>query len=160
MACLDAELATAPLRRIIDHILAVYHEPLRSLLPRIDIGAHTVARVHGGTGGPHAEVLDQFLALRMDLEMHMMKEEQILFPIILSGQGSMAGGPIQVMETEHDTALEALDELSRLTGRYRPPPEACATWSALWRDLATLDRELRAHIALENEVLHPRALAG
>ncbi|MBQ33198.1 MAG: hypothetical protein CL923_11730 [Deltaproteobacteria bacterium] len=35
----------------------------------------------------------------------MMKEEQILFPLISRGDGYLAAAPIQVMEHEHDSCL-------------------------------------------------------
>ncbi len=39
----------------------------------------------------------------------MMKEEQILFPLIKQGMGQQAAGPISVMEHEHDEAGEQLE---------------------------------------------------
>ena len=44
----------------------------------------------------------------------MMKEEQILFPMIKQGMGSQAMGPISVMESEHDDAGELLEVIKHL----------------------------------------------
>jgi regulator of cell morphogenesis and NO signaling len=37
------------------------------------------------------------------------------------------------------------------------PPGACNTWRALWNGLEALERDLREHIHLENNILFPRA---
>ena len=54
-------------------------------------------------------------AIKHGLESHMMKEEQILFPMIRQGQGSRTAGPVAVMEHEHESAGGALERLRELT---------------------------------------------
>jgi regulator of cell morphogenesis and NO signaling len=151
----------APLPDLIEHILAVYHRPLDEELPRIEAMARKVHSVHGdkdpeGLG----EMLATVLALKADLEPHMEKEEQILFPMILSGQGAMAGGPVHVMEAEHEEVGGLLRRLRALTNDYTPPEGACNTWTALWHALADLERSLHQHIHLENNILFPGALGS
>lgn len=151
----------APLPELIDHILAEYHRPLDEELPRIEAMARRVYAVHGERapdllGG----VLAAFLALKADLEPHMMKEEQILFPMIQRGHGAMVGGPVTVMQHEHDAAGTLLKQLRDLTQGYTVPEGACNTWTALWHALADLERSLHEHIHLENNILFPRALAS
>jgi regulator of cell morphogenesis and NO signaling len=65
--------------------------------------------------------------------------------------------PVRVMETEHDTHAERLRSIRALTGDLRLPPHACATWTALYRGLETIEAELMQHIHLENNVLFARA---
>ncbi|MGS9668713.1 hemerythrin domain-containing protein, partial [Salmonella enterica subsp. enterica serovar Infantis] len=48
-------------------------------------------------------------ALHEELYSHMMKEEQILFPMIKPCMGRQATGPISVMESEHAEAGELVD---------------------------------------------------
>jgi regulator of cell morphogenesis and NO signaling len=90
----------------------------------------------------------------------MMKEEQILFPMIERGEGAFAEGPVAVMREEHESAGEALARLRELTNDYTVPPRACNTWRALWHGLAAMEESLHQHIHLENNVLFPRALAS
>ncbi len=52
-----------------------------------------------------------------------------------------------------------LESLVKVTDRFRPPDSACNTWRALYDALGELDRNTRAHVHLENEVLHPRIRA-
>jgi regulator of cell morphogenesis and NO signaling len=152
--------AEAPLDDLIEHILATYHRPLEEELPRIEAMARKVHQVHGDRDERLAGILSTFLALQSDLGPHMMKEEQILFPMIRAGQGDMADGPVHVMEAEHDEAGALLRRLRELTDGYAVPQGACNTWTALWHALADLERAMHEHIHLENNILFPRALAG
>jgi regulator of cell morphogenesis and NO signaling len=99
-----------------------------------------------------------FSALKDELEMHMRKEEMILFPAIRRSDGWI-DQPIAVMEHEHDSAGHALAELRRITAGFRPPEHACATYRALYAGLEALEKDLHLHIHLENNVLFPRAKA-
>lgn len=149
----------APLDELIDHILVTFHQPLRQDLPRLEAMAREVVDLHRETAPVMLpEVLSTLLGLKAELEDHMAKEEQILFPMIKQGQGWMADGPISVMRHEHDSATAALAELRRLTADYGLPAEACATWKALWHGLTALEEALHRHIHLENDILFPRAL--
>jgi len=149
-----------PLEDLIRHILVTYHEPLREELPRLAAMARKVKETHADKAPDTLpQLLNVFLGLQAELESHMAKEEQILFPMILGGQGFMAGGPISVMEHEHESAGEALARLRELTGDYTVPAEACNTWRALWHGLAALEEALHEHIHLENNILFPRALS-
>ncbi len=149
----------APLAEIIDHILEKYHAPLREELPRLDAMARKVLSVHGDKDPEMLQgLVDTFADLRAELESHMMKEEQILFPMIKAGHGAQALGPVKVMEAEHASAGTALARIRTLTNEYRVPDGACTTWTALWHGLAALAEALHQHIHLENYILFPRAL--
>lgn len=156
----DVRWDREPLPALIRHILDHYHAPLKEELPRLEAMAAKVQRVHGDKVPSLAEVRDAMCALRSDLEQHMMKEERVLFPMILSGQGALAGGPVSVMEEEHDAAGELLRRLRRSTDDYRVPDGACTTWRALWAGLQALEESLHEHIHLENNILHRRALGA
>jgi regulator of cell morphogenesis and NO signaling len=145
----------------VTHILVAYHQPLKEELPRLEAMARKVLQVHGEKEPQMlAELLAVFLGLKAELEPHMEKEEQILFPMIERRQGVLADGPVEVMREEHDRAGLALKRLRELTNDYEVPPRACNTWRALWHGLAALEESLHQHIHLENNVLFPRALAG
>ena len=155
--CWDQE----PLEELIRHILEAYHRPLKEELPRLEAMACKVVGVHRDKDPEtFPELLSVYLGLKAELEQHMAKEEQILFPMIVSGRGAMASGPISVMEHEHDSAGNALKRLRELTNGYAVPEEACSTWRALWHGLAALEESLHQHIHLESNILFPRALAS
>lgn len=150
-----------PLDKLIEHILETYHRPLDEELPRLESMAARVLEVHRDKDPRRlTELVVVYGGLKAELLDHMAKEEEILFPMILRGQGAMAGGPISVMEHEHESAGTALRRLRELTNNYAVPPEACNTWRALWHGLEALETSLHQHIHLENNILFPRALAG
>ena len=150
----------APLVELIGHILVTYHAPLREELPRLDGMARKVLDAHRDKDPERLTALvEVFAGLRAELEQHMAKEEQILFPMVMQGRGSGAGAPITVMIHEHEIAGAALRRLRELTDDYTVPAEACNTWRALWHGLAALEGDLHDHIHLENNILFPRALA-
>jgi len=147
-----------------DYIEQKHHGFLRGELPRLFAMSQRVARVHGGHTPSLVEVFDTFSGLQQELESHIMKEEQILFPAIRSiASGHPApmplDGPITCMIHEHDDAGAALAKLRELTNGFTPPPEACNTYRALFAGLADLEADLHTHIHLENAVLFPAARA-
>lgn len=150
---------TRPLPELIDFILTRYHEPLRSDLPALLEAARRVERVHSKKPScPHglAAHLEHMSA---EIELHLAKEEQVLFPAIRAGSGgAQVQMPVRVMMQEHDDHGANLQRLRELATDFNPPPEACATWRALYAGLEKLEAELMAHIHLENNVLFPRAL--
>ncbi len=151
----------APLEDLVQHILVAYHGPLKEELPRLESMARKVLEVHGDKDPETlSEVVEVYAGLKAELSQHMVKEEQILFPMIEQGQGAMAGGPVSVMKHEHDSAGAALRRLRELTKDYQVPPGACNTWRALWHGLAALEESLHQHIHLENNILFPRALGS
>jgi len=159
----------ATLGQLIDHILTEHHEYLRSELPRIEALFQKVIAAHGGKYPELLECADVFVDLRYELECHIMKEEQALFPAIrrlerkdlgdFIGQRAIGvGEPVAVMEHEHSIAGRALAEMHRATHGYEPPASACATHRALLDALARLELDLHEHISEENNILFPRAL--
>lgn len=147
-----------PLNDLTSHIVKRYHEDLRRRIPELVSLAQKVERVHHDhISCPHG--LSQFLSdFYKDMLMHMMKEENVLFPLIEAGRGSMAMMPIKVMTHEHDTHGSQLEKLHHLTSDFTPPEHACTTWRALYKGLEKLEEELMEHIHLENNILFPRAL--
>lgn len=154
------EWTNRPLGDLIGHILASYHDKHRRDLPELIRLAARVEAVHRDHPDcPHglAAALRDTLA---ELELHMQKEEQILFPMIGRGMGRAAGGPISVMNSEHDEHGERLRRLEQLAHNFELPPGACNTWRATYSGVHALVDDVMEHIHLENNVLFPRALAG
>jgi regulator of cell morphogenesis and NO signaling len=149
----------APLTDLIEYIVSTYHKSLREELPRLEAMALRVNEVHGDKDPERLqEIVTVFQALKTELTEHMMKEEQILFPMIAKGDREAAQETITLMEDEHESAGNALERLRELTDDYTPPLAACNTWRALWHGLEVLEKDTHQHIHLENNILFPRAL--
>ncbi len=154
--------AELPPAELADYIVEKHHGFLRQELPRLQAMAARVAHVHGGHTPSLVEVHEVFENLFAELDSHMMKEEQILFPAVkamASGQAAPMplDGPIACMIHEHEDAGAALERLHDLTSGYQPPADACNTYRALFAGLADLEQDLHRHIHLENAVLFPAA---
>jgi len=148
-----------PLPALVEHILASHHAPLHERLPVLPGLARKVAEVHHETPrlGSLAVVVDELVA---ELRHHLAKEEQVLFPWLLHGDPRTASAPVKVMMHEHEDAARHLARIRTLTDDLTAPERACASWRALYAELAWLDADLRVHVHLENNVLFPRALRG
>lgn len=156
----EKDWRAAPLAEIIDHIIVRFHDRHREQLPELILQATKVERVHADKPNVPKGLAKYLTMLHQELGSHMMKEEQILFPMIKQGMGAQAGGPISVMESEHDDAGELLEVIKHTTHNVTPPPEACTTWKAMYNGINELIEDLMNHISLENNVLFPRALRG
>lgn len=145
--------------QLIDHILETFHEPLYEELPRLAGMTQKVLEVHRDKNPEQLEALSSvMLRLKSELESHMAKEENFLFPMIRQGNWTKALELISVMEQEHEQAGQALGEIRKLTQDFKVPEEACTTWKALWHGLERLEEDLHSHIHLENNVLFSRVL--
>jgi regulator of cell morphogenesis and NO signaling len=148
----------APLPELVLFIVNRYHAALRDELPALIALAAKVEAVHAEKPACPRGLRALLDTVHEDVLDHLAKEETILFPMIVAGHGYMTGNPIHVMEAEHDEHGRSLARIRALTNNLTPPPEACATWRALYLRLGALEAELMDHIHLENNILFPRAL--
>ena len=150
-----------PQAELIEHIIAHYHEALRRDMPPLIAAARKVERVHADKPGVPTGLADELEAFWSEMQSHMMKEEQVLFPMLGRGvRGPHVHMPVRVMEDEHDAHGAHLAQIRALAGNFEIPGHACATWTALYRGLEHVEEELLQHIHLENHVLFPRALTA
>lgn len=152
----ESNWADAPDSTLIEHILTRYHDVHRQQLPELLRLAARVELVHGGHPKCPAGLAAHLEDMSAELEAHMQKEEQILFPMICRGITGMAVAPIAMMRREHMDHGEALDKLNHLTYDISLPDGACNTWQALYLGLKTLQLDLMNHIHLENNILFHR----
>lgn len=168
----DRDWSTAPLSELIAYIVSKHHEYLKLELPRLQQRLSKVYATYrdrdNATLAPLPEV---FFLMKNELDLHMHKEEMMLFPAIEESEraakagwraelpfGSLAN-PVRVMLAEHDSAAEALSKIRRATRNYELPSHACSTYRALFQGFGALERDLHVHIHLENNILFPRALS-
>ncbi|TYP62382.1 iron-sulfur cluster repair protein YtfE [Stutzerimonas stutzeri] len=166
LAALTGEPATEPDWRgepagaLIEFILERFHERHRDQLPELIRLASRVEQVHGNKPDCPIGLAEHLWSMQQELESHMLKEEQILFPMLQRNiQLPQTQGPIAVMRYEHDQHGAALRRLAELTNDITPPANACNTWRALYRGLEELRGDLMQHIHLENNILFAQAPA-
>ncbi len=147
------------LRDLVNHVLTIYHEPLRPELERLHGLAEKVSRVHRRKDPENLMALEEAVHdLREELLHHMQKEELVLFPLICERRGSMLTGPMTVMHHEHESTGALLSRIRSLTHQFQAPDDACNSWRALYSGLEALEFAIMQHINFEEHVLFPRGL--
>jgi regulator of cell morphogenesis and NO signaling len=168
----SADWTIAPLRELLDHLVNSDHTEFRDNLMRLQGRVESVVAL----GCDGERVLRQlpriFSNLKRELEVHMYHEERDLFPQIgryaaaaesgqpLPGSPFAAfGGPVNVMEMEHESAGAAMRLLREFCDDYTAPATASPEYKALMQDFRDFDAKIKIHMHLENNVLFPRATA-
>lgn len=157
---------------LIDYIVSVHHLYVEENIPLVLQYAAKVTKVHGHHYKEVVEINYLFQEIAQELSAHMKKEELILFPFIKQlvtannegstltrPQFSTVQNPIAMMEHEHEEAGNIFKKIAVLTNNYTPPEGACNTFRALYDKLEEFEQDLHHHIHLENNILHPKALA-
>ncbi len=157
---------------LIGHITSTHHVFVREESPRIEALSAKVVGVHGKNHPELLQVQQVFSALAEELRVHLLKEEQILFPFLMRMEEGVLSGepvppamfgtvvnPIRMMMQEHDGAGDALRSLRSLTNDYKVPEDACISYRTLYQALQGFESDLHQHIHLENNILFPRAVA-
>ena len=159
-----AEWASMDALALVEHLVATHHAYLWAELPRLSALLAKIVSVHGER---HPELVDVeacYESVRTDLEPHLLKEERVLFPMIVElAEASIVPtfhcgtlrNPIAMMLREHDAVGDLLAELNRLTNAYRTPDDGCASYAACFDGLARLESDTHLHIHKENNLLFP-----
>jgi regulator of cell morphogenesis and NO signaling len=159
------------LSELVAHIVHKHHAFTRSEIARLQALLRKVCAVHGQNHPELLEIANLFQAISQELTMHMMKEEQVLFPYILRMEESVVENrpilpapfgtienPVRMMMQEHDSAGEILRAIRQASANFTVPPDGCISYRTLYEALAGFEADLHQHIHLENNILFPRAL--
>jgi regulator of cell morphogenesis and NO signaling len=156
---------------LIDYIFNNHHSYVKRSLPVIFEHSQKVALKHGGNHNEVITISELFSRIMEELEVHMQKEERMLFPYIkrlleIERSGEEAPhapfgtveNPIKVMEAEHEAAGKIMTEINVLSSAYTLPEDACTTYRVLFQELKEFEDDLHIHIHLENNILFPKAI--
>jgi regulator of cell morphogenesis and NO signaling len=155
----------AGLSALADHVIVSHHAFLRCELPRL----HRLLLTLEAGGGALEELRRVFGIFRGELEMHLDKEEDFVFPLCrrLENAGRDERSELAAllpsigeMELEHYFACRALNRLRFLTDRLDALEalRAGERWEAWLGALTELETDTFQHIRKENELLFPLAL--
>lgn len=157
---------------LINHIVEKHHTYTKAELPRLEKLVNKVCAVHSEHHPELLKLKTAFLALKEELDPHLLKEEQVLFPYLTKLEAALANhapaphaffgtvqNPVRMMSLEHDAAGDLLKEMRAITSDYTVPAEACMSYQALYQALTEFEADLHQHIHLENNLLFPKALA-
>ncbi|WP_426348000.1 iron-sulfur cluster repair di-iron protein [Alloiococcus sp. CFN-8] len=149
--------------KLIDYILEVHHTFDREELTTIQRLLDKVLRAHYKK---HPELLGKinklFYSLKMELDEHFLKEEQVLFPMLAEYFSLDVKDEVKLKEIEayineteeeHDGAGSILEEIDEVTEGYTVPEGGCRTFELLYSHIRELTMDIHKHIHLENSVL-------
>jgi len=152
------------------HIVVRHHEYLRHELPLLEQLIVRLRAARSRTDAATVVPLEKvFRFFKRELENHLRKEEEILFPMIVQLEAAFVAGvrlprysfgpianPIGIMEEEHDAERRELAKMLGLTGNCSASAEASTMYRTIFERLSTLDADMRRHVHLENHILFPR----
>jgi regulator of cell morphogenesis and NO signaling len=154
-----------------EHILSTHHVYTKVEMARLESLVQKVISAHGENHPELRTVGELFDRICADLKPHMFKEEQILFPYILSltkassenrtapfSPFGIVNNPVRMMTIEHDAVGEILRELRKVTTNYTVPSDGCISYRTLYEALEAFEKDLHQHIHLENNILFPHAI--
>lgn len=160
-----------PLDFLVDYILENHHRFMRTVMEELPPVVEKVVHNYQNNHSETVQVRNLLYDLFNEINAHLQKEEQILFPyikqLVQAHEQNQAIGqfhcgnvnqPIRVMEHEHDSAGNMLREMRSATGNYRIPDDACRTFQWLYHKLQEIEADLHQHIHLENNILFPKAI--
>lgn len=168
----DVDWSGQPLASLMNHIVEKHHTFCRQEVTRLEPLLDKVIQAHGVVHPELGRLKALFSGLSKELLMHLMKEEQTLFPYISRMEEAATRGapfprppfgtvqnPVRMMVLEHDNAGAALHEIRSLSGNYQLPVDACNSYRALYDGLKSFESDMHQHVHLENNILFPRAVA-
>lgn len=149
---------------LISHIVETHHGETFRLLKEIDPLMVKVFRVHFSHDPELLMKVDSlFGKLKCELEEHLLKEENILFPLMIKydkakdeKEKKEIEEDIRIIVNEHEAAGDILKELAEVTDDYKVPEWGCISFKLLYDYLHDLEKDLFIHIHKENNILFPR----
>ena len=172
MQLAEPDWQTAPLDKLIDHIVRKHHGYLNRELPALDQLMAEMQVQSPVNTAVFQNLKSTVQRLRRDLELQMRKEEAILFPAIanLEVRAQLGGHPTpsqfgsvgnlaKVLGQEHQKTARELDEIRQLTDASIRPSDSDFAMQTLFQRLKSLASDMHRHVHLENNVLFPRAAA-
>lgn len=149
--------------QLIDHIVGTHHAYLQQELPVLGEFVTKIMRVHGAEHNELAKLHKLYHQLKMELEQHLIAEEEAVFPLIkeLENNPSAAlaektANAITELEADHSGVGDLLREMRSVTNDYDLPASACRTYTLAFQKLQDLESDLFQHIHLENNILFKR----
>ena len=147
--------------KIIDYILNTHHVFMKETLAELNFLMFKILKVHFKNDGETLlKVHSLFGSLKTELEAHLVKEEENLFPMILEYEKNKDRNflheikkYIEETESEHDTAGDVFKELESITNDYTAPADACPTFQRTYELLDALEKDTFNHIHMENTIL-------
>lgn len=178
LSALDKETESTGLRYtewepdfLVNYILQNHHSYVRKMIPVLYAHTQKIAAVHGSNHPELNAIAHHFETVAVEMQQHMNKEEQVLFPFIAALRNAQKNNqpyalphfgsvlnPIRLMEQEHEHAGDEMYAIRELSNNYSVPDDGCTTYRVTFQELRDFELDLHRHVHLENNVLFPKAV--
>lgn len=155
---------------LIDYIIRNHHCYLRESIPVLTAQLQKLDREEGLKYPFIKQVLMLFTRTVQGFEVHMRKEEMLLFPYIKSLESAREVGrpkprgpllsledPLSNMHKHHDETVQAFAKIRALLNNYVIPHGASPAYQAVVRGMQDFETDIHQHLHLENNILFERA---
>lgn len=147
--------------KLIDYIINKHHSFMKKEMPITEEFLSKILKVHYEAHGEELSKLHKlFNQLKVEIEEHLIKEEELLFPLIKEYENNPSEERLQKAlkvleetESEHDIAGDILKEMRSLTNGYELPKDGCNTYQITYQKIESIEKDLFQHIHLENNIL-------
>ena len=138
---------------LVVHIKTRYHDIHRVQIPELIRLSTRVEKIHADHPACPTGLAEHLEKMREELELHMIDEEENLFPLFMASEIPKSRFIVEKFEDEHENHGKMLEIVEKMTHDISVPEDACNTWKALYLGLRTFKIDLMQHIHLENNVL-------
>ncbi|MDG1516894.1 MAG: hemerythrin domain-containing protein [Flavobacteriales bacterium] len=153
---------------LVDHITNTHHAYLKANYPLI------LKLIDKLESTKQQKIISQvkslFKEFTDDLAIHLVKEEEVLFPYFKKLAESKSAGsriepatfgnlerPIEMMEEEHDDSQDIMGKIKEITNNFTADKDADPSIHFLYFKLQEFDQDLEAHHELEDNLLFKKA---
>jgi regulator of cell morphogenesis and NO signaling len=150
------------------HYIEVHHHYITENITFIKANLNRLVRLFAEEYPEVIQIRNTFEDLTGPLMIHMQHEEFIVFPYIRqiaktgkpvrSSMYRDVDSPIPAMLADHDKGEKYLRRLDELTHHYQAPRGGGNAFKVTYAAMRELEKDLQAHLSLENEVLFPKAV--
>jgi len=168
----ERDWSEAPLKSLIERLVRDHRSWRAKDFPLIE---HLFDRIEDTAGSMQPSGLVSlrrgFYRLRAEMEGHMSREENVLFPAIVDAESHAASGsvgprpgfgsmqnPITMLEDDHDHEDQFLAGMRDAAQGYQLPEGASENLRTLFGALQALEAAMHAHTRIESSILFARAL--
>jgi len=168
----EKDWSEAPLKSLVEHLVRDHRSwrvkdfPLiQELFDRLEDTAESIQP------SGLVSLRRAFYRLRAEMEGHMSREENVLFPAIVHAESHAIAGsagpkpafgsmqnPITMLEDDHDHEDRFLAVMRDAADGYQLPEDADENLRTLFGALQALEAAMHAHTRIESSILFARAL--
>lgn len=165
------ELQTIPVKNIVDYLKMTHASYLNEKLSEIEQKIISLQSEDSEDQRFILLIRNFFDGYKSELTDHIMHEENVVFPYVLSveeiikteeindrNREIFESFSIEKYEEGHDDVEEKLMDLKTIMIKYLTPPENTTLYHMIIQDLFKLEEDLNYHSRIEDKVLIPKVI--